>query len=66
MQVWHCTEKEKTELGEAEHGHFFSHESYVVLYKRADKRDSYVMYYWMGSRARPVGSLALRHVALSL
>lgn len=52
--MWHCTEKAQTELEDSELGRFFSSDSYVVLYRRADKKESYIMYFWMGASARAV------------
>ena len=54
LQVWHCTEKSQTELDAADVGRFFSQDSYVVLYRRSDKRESYIMYFWQGASARAV------------
>ncbi|KJE89047.1 hypothetical protein CAOG_000605 [Capsaspora owczarzaki ATCC 30864] len=54
VKIWHVTDKTRDELPESEHGHFFSNESYVVLYKIAEKVDLYILYLWQGRDCSPL------------
>ncbi|XP_063901077.1 advillin-like isoform X2 [Zophobas morio] len=53
LKVWHCTEKVITEIKEIEFGQFFAEESYLVLYKRSDKAEEFILYIWRGAKGRP-------------
>lgn len=50
MQVWCVEKKEKVEVPPSQHGHFFSSDSYLVLYTCSkEARENQITYTWQGT-----------------
>ena len=63
VQVWRVEKMEKVKVPPSQHGHFFSGESYLVLYTYfKGGREKQIIYMWQGAGSSVDEKLSLIHI----